>query len=456
MADMTLNMNAETRDFMAGVENAEEALGTVIDTMDELERESLKSAKKVEAGLKDITEAAKDTNRSGENIGKGFKKGTREAEDGMDDLKENSRSNAKEVAASFDGSIESIADGFQGLAAEAFEGWGTAGIVAGVAVAAGIGLVMQKVEEANVKAEQFRAKVGELTQSLIEAGDAGQVSAEFISEKLQELATASEEGADSLLKIKDISDKTGTSFDKLAQMYAGNVEGVEDLVKGQKDLAEQYDLGMSRADALRGKVDEENTAREELIRKLDEQKKATEMAAEAERLYLEAGGAEYDAKAAAIATINAAYDDTVGSILDFVNQETKVLDLEAFIASIEERKKQLADYQTALATSGLTTEQKAALDAMGLEAASYYLDGIKNGTPEQARYLKESLTEAAKESSGQAKGVLEEAFKTPTEAKVEAKLDTEKANEALDTFINKQRSLRIPVRFVDREGREVP
>lgn len=456
MADMQLNMNAETRDFMAGVEDAEEALGTIIDTMDELERESVKSADKVEAGLKDITQAAKDTDRSAENIGKGFKKGTREAEEGLDDLKENSKSNAKEVGASFDGSIESIVDGFQGLAAEAFEGWGAAGVAAGVAVAAGIGLVMAGIEQANVDAEKFREKVNELTQELINVSDAGELSSGFISDKLKELANAAEDGAISLEKIKDISDDTGSSFDQLASYFAGNAEGLDELIEKEKELQDTTHDGMEVRAAAVQELDKEDKARDELIGKLEEQQRAQEAAAEAERLYLESGGAEFEAKAAAIDSINAAYDEAAGSILDFKNQETGVLDLEAFIASLEERKKQLADYQTALASSGLTTEQKAALDDMGIEAASAYLDGIKNGTPEQARYLKESLTEAAKDSSGVAKDTIEEAFKKPTEAKVEAKLDTETASRALDTFINKQRSLRIPVRFVDREGREVP
>lgn len=452
---MTLKMNAETRDFMAGVEDAEEALGTVLDTMDELERESIKSADKVEASLKDITQAAKDTDRSAENIGKGFKKGTREAEDGLDDLKENSKSNAKEVGASFDGSIESIADGFQGLAAEAFEGWGAAGVAAGVAVAAGIGLVMAGIEKANADAEAFREKVNELTQQLIEVGDVGEISSGFISDKLKELANAAEDGAISLEKIKDISEDTGSSFDELASYFAGNAEGLDELIDKEKELQDTTHDGMEVRAAAVQALDEEDKARDDLISKLEEQQRVQEAAAQAEADYLAAGGAEWQAKAAAIETINAAYDDAAGSILDFKNEETGVLDLEAFIASLEERKKQLADYQTALATSGLTTEQKAALDDMGLEAATAYLDGIKNGTPEQAAYLKESLTEAAKDSSGVAKNTIEEAFKKPTEAKVEAKLDTETATKSLEDFINKKRTLKLPVQLVDREGRPV-
>jgi hypothetical protein len=335
---------------------------------------------------------------------------------------------------------------------------GPTGLVLGAAGAAAVGLVIKAFEDAGLSAEEFRAKVSELAGELIEAGEDGKLSSGFISEQLKELALASEDGADNLKLLKELANDSGQEFSDLAEIFAGNVDGLEDLIDSEKELEDTVHRGLELNDARVKALNNEDKARSDLIDKLEDQQKAIEEAQEAERLYLEAGGAEYEAKAAAIESINAAYDDAVGSILDFKNEETGVLDIEAFVASIETRKAELAAYQEALATSGLTTEQKQALDDMGIEAASAYLDGIKSGTPEQARVLKESLTEAAKTSSGAAKGELDKAFSKPTEAKVDTKLDTKGAEKALTNFITgikNQPPIAIRAKIVDRNGKEV-
>ena len=454
-----INFLADVRDFLRGTKDLEKELDDVADSLDEMAKDGDKATEKLERSFKDL---ARETRKAGDDVGdgmgRGFKRMEALGEDAATEIKDEFKSNLSEVTSSFDGSVESMGDLVQGTLGGLVPALGPLGLAVGAAGAAGVGLVIKSFQDAEARAEEFRAKVSELTQALIEAGDDGSLSAQFISDKLKELATVADEGATSLKDIKDIADDTGTSFDKLARMYAGNVDGIDELIESQSELNDEYDRGMSRADALRGKVDDENSSRERLVQQLTDQKKAIEDAAEAERLYLEAGGAEYEAKAGLISQVNAAYDAAVNSVDDFINKETGLFDITAYAASIEERKRLLVEYQSNLATSGLTTEQISALNEMGVEQAAAILNGLKdpNVSDETKRTVMDSLSDSAKEGSGVAKDIIEEKFAKPTKAELEVEAKTEKAQEAFSKFIRGlQKEVFITATVVDREGRPV-
>lgn len=139
----------------------------------------------VKAGMKDGTKAAKELDekasdafdalsdrarKAGKDVGKSQKDGFAEASEGAETFKENAGANAKEVAASFDGSVESISDGFQGLAAEMLEGFGPAGLLAGVAVAAGIGMAVTAMQGGAEAATELRQKSVDMVDAIVEAG----------------------------------------------------------------------------------------------------------------------------------------------------------------------------------------------------------------------------------------------------------------------------------------------
>ena len=88
--------------------------------------------------------------------------GLRKAEEGLDEFKDEAGGTAREAAASFDGSAESIADVFQELAANAFAGFGPAGAAAGIAVAVGLGAAIsaaQELADANIAAKESAADI---------------------------------------------------------------------------------------------------------------------------------------------------------------------------------------------------------------------------------------------------------------------------------------------------------
>lgn len=452
---ISINFLADVRDFLKGTKNVEDELDDVADSLDDVAKEGDQATEKLEDSFRDL---AKATKKAGDDVGDNMKRGYKKAEEGADALKENAQSNAKEVTASFDGSVESIIDGFQGLASEAFEGFGAAGAIAGFALAAGIGIATAEFQKNEEAAQKAKERIAELGQAMIDAGAGGEKPLEAIVESLQAIVTNSD---DAVKKFNDISRAAkfvGNDAEDLALAYAGQADALEgqldviqDLIdKEQEQVDKQAENGSRFAAIGEAKVGTLKQQQEEL-KKVQEE---TEAAAAIEEAYLAAGGAEAQAKADAIAGINQAYDDVVGSVTDFLNEETGILDVEAYLTAIDARKKALEDYQTALAESGLSTEQKDALNAMGTEAAAAWLAGYQSATPEQQRRLKQSLTEASKENSGVVRSNIEKAFEKPIEAQVKAKAYTQSAQEDLDNLI-KARTAVIKVDFQDRYGKKV-
>lgn len=445
----------EAKDFIRGAGDMTDALQDVSEELKDTAKDGEISVDKLADSFDALAKEAKEAgNKTGTSLRKGFK----EAESGAQNFKEEAMSTAKESAASFDGSAESIVDSFQEIAANAFVGFGAAGAIAGLAAAAGIGVVSKSILDAEERAKEAQARVEELGQAMIEAGDSSERPLQAVVDQLQGIISNSEDAVKKFKDIQRAADFVGNSAEDLALAYAGQsdalegqLEVIDDLIaKEQEQVDKQAENGSRFAVIGEAKVGTLKQQQEEL-KKVQEE---TEAAAAIEEAYLAAGGAEAQAKADAITGINDAYDDVVGSVTDFLIEETGILDVEAYLAAIDARKKALEDYQTALAESGLSTDQKEALNAMGTEAAAAWLAGYQSATPEQQRKLKQSLTEASKDNSGVVRGTIEKAFEKPIEAQVKAKAYTQAAQEDLDNLI-KARTAVIRVDFQDRYGKKV-
>lgn len=461
MAGINIDADIQARGFIKGVDDMAEALGDLQKEVEDVQKDGDKSLEKLE---KSFAEAAKASRDAGDDIKKGLGGGTKaavsEAEEGLKNFKEESISTAKESAASFDGSAESIIDSFQEIAANAFVGFGTAGIVAGLAAAAGIGAASAAIVDAEEKANEAKIRVTELGTAMIEAGADGAKPAQSIADDLLTIVT---NGDDAVKTFEDISKKAeelGLDADALATAYAGGEEAIQDQIDAVKDLIKQQSTQFTEGEdgqKNRNVKDLEHlTALQTQQKELEAVAEETKKAAEAEQNWLDTGGAEILAKAGAIDQINAAYDDAVYSVDNFKNAETGIYDLDAYAASIEERARLLEEYQTNLAESGLTTEQKAALNEMGVEQANAILKGLKDPNTSQATKdtITKGLKTASQEGSGVAKKEIEDAFKKPVDATVKVKADTATAQADLDNLI-KARTAIIKLDFQDRYGKRV-
>lgn len=460
---VSIGIGVDASDALDGIESTEDALNKVAHTLDDLGKDGSKDIEKVE---KSLTELDRESVRTGESMKKNVGRKTRDATDdakaGMDDLKQESAQTAKETAQSFDGSTESIVGMFQEISAQAFAGFGPAGAAAGVAAAVGIGAVSAVITKIEEDAKASKARIGELASEMIDAGGVGQVSLNYVSEELKKILTNGGEGAKSLDEVKKAAKTAGVSVGTVAMAYSGNEKALDGLIdKVDKATKEQLALVDAQKSQGEGRVSKETadqaTALGNLQKELIKTRDETNLAKQAEQEWLTSGGAEIIAKQDAIAGLNSYYDDAVNNVTEFVNKETGVLDVTKYLESIEARKKALADYQTSLATSGFTTEQKSALNAMGVEQAAAFMKGYESATPAQKKAMAASLTDAASESSGVAKGIIDKTFEKPITPTIAPFVDakTMEANKAAIQKALTNQTFKINIRAYDKNGKPV-
>lgn len=162
VADSFEDVQDALEDVAKDAKKTEDALSDVGDGTKDAEDASDKMEKKFRD---DFDKIRKDAKGAGDAIGREVKDGTDRAEEGMGEFKDESRSIAQETATSFDGTADSIADVFKDLAATAFAGFGPAGLVAGVAVAAGIGVAQAALEKVAEKTNEAKENGAEWAQS---------------------------------------------------------------------------------------------------------------------------------------------------------------------------------------------------------------------------------------------------------------------------------------------------
>jgi hypothetical protein len=468
---INLSVAADTKAFVDGINKGViEPLEGAVDALDDLAKAGDNAGEDITQAMKDAQKATetnqdefdklsrviKETGRSGRTAGDDIKAGMHGANQGLQDFKEESRQTAREAAQSFDGSAQSIVQVFQEIAANAFIGWGPAAAGAGIAAAAGIGLLTTAFQQQQEQADKAKAKIGEMGKALIE-GTAGYENLIVIVENLKEMATVSDGSVKSLEDIRKQSEKLGVTFEQLAQTYAGSADNldqvvgkIQELQDEQRTLRDQADDNDRQSRLLHGiKIQQ----LEDQINTLDKVRENTKKAAEEEKAYVDSGAARMAEKQKAIENINTAYDDTVGSVTDYLDAETGVLDVQAYLDAIAKRRDALNDYQKNLATSGLTDQQKSALNDMGVESASIWLEAYNSKTTSssQKKQMADSLSAAASDASGVAKNVIDKAFAKPTEHTVKVEADISKAKETLENWVTGQR-LRVPVDLIARNG----
>lgn len=175
--EIKIPITADARDVIRATDDVEEALEDVADALDDMTRDTKAGADKAERAVDDLADTfrdaqkrAKDLGDAGKDAGDDVNRGMERAEEGVEEFRDEANSTAREAAASFDGSAESIADMFQEVAANAFAGFGPAGAVAGLAAAAGIGMAAAGFEAMNEAEQASRERAAEWADAYVEAG----------------------------------------------------------------------------------------------------------------------------------------------------------------------------------------------------------------------------------------------------------------------------------------------
>ncbi|PRY70197.1 hypothetical protein B0I08_101325 [Glaciihabitans tibetensis] len=423
---LTINVAANTRDAVRGAQDIGDALGEVADSLDDVGRDggrsgdqladafndSRREAGRLDGALEDLANTASRSSRTaGDDVSSNMRRGTDDAQEGIREVGEEAAGTARETAASFDGSADSIVGAFQEVAANAFAGFGPAGMIAGLAAAAGIGLISAHLAKGGEATDEFKEKVGALTAELLEVGREGGPSLEYVVDQLKELAAATEDGTTNLGDLRDVADRAGSSFEDLAKIYSGNTDELSKLVQKNKDYYAELEAQADRPDltpAQTKAIQEKIVAQEEYNSYLFDARDKANAAAEAEANYAAAGGPEMEAKVALIEAINTAYDDAAGAVEDYISEESGLFDTEAYVTAMEAKQEALRNYQDTLASSPLSAQAKAYINSTGVDSAAQLLQGYESASPEMKARLSTIWNEAGKTSSGSYTGALKD------------------------------------------------
>ena len=356
MAGIKIDFLADVAQFIAGTDNVAKALDEVSDALDDLTKEADDAGKKIGDELTDgadkAADAGKDLNKdfskaldtvkddakdagkklgneledgaekaadAGEKSGKtfgqvfdkvqadakttgsrvgseidsGFKKGESAAEE----FKSEAQSTSREAAASFTGDFEDVADAIQETLANALAGFGPAGAIAGMAAAAGIGILVATLQDSAEKAAEVKEGIIDLAGQIREAG--GDINAIDWGSRFEDFANQIADAKEwyepwqqasktNLEVISADAEQLGLNFQDLFQGLGGDtkaaaraIEDVNARIIEQRDAYEQlinqgYDPAVAAQEtyvdeliAQKGALEDASAATEEAVELFD-------------------------------------------------------------------------------------------------------------------------------------------------------------------------------------------
>lgn len=467
MPGLSIDIAANTRPFQASVDDAADSLDHVADALDDAARDGDRATERLEASFRDLSRAAeREAQKIGDDFDRNATRGVTRAQESMREVKSEALQNASETFSSFDGSVSSFVGGIQGTFGGLIAGLAQVApqfLPIAIAGAAGIGLISTALGESEQRAEEFRQKVSDLTTQFIESNNGGQRTADQYVEALRQLATEADRDKANLADMDLATQHLGVSLEEVTRAYIAGGPPLDDLIAKTRELVdEEKGRTQQRAGGRRAEealqADALNNLEDEL-RLYEEQRDAIARAQEAQLQYLQTGVSEFEAKVGLIEAVNDAYDNAASATEGFIDKETGVFNVDAFLASFAAREQALLDYQNALASSGLTNEAKDFLNKQGADAAASFLSGYQAASPEQKRELNRIWTEAGKENSGSYLTELDAGISGATVGAPEVALDPAKDAAAyirdFQRILNRT-PLTVSVEAVNRPGQLVP
>lgn len=371
--------------FEDGARDAERAVDRLGDDMGDSvkagARDVDQETEKLERSFKELADSAKrDTSDLGDGMGKSVRRGTDDAKEGLGEFRDEANSTAKESAASFDGSAESIGDAFQEIAANAFAGFGPAGAVAGLAAAAGLGLVFAQVEKNDEKTQELRDQVAALAEEYINTGRIGDVSMSSVADSIRDMALATEDGETTLADLRKTADDAGVPFEKLAKAMAGDSDALDELIGATGEHIDALDRQNVSQDAVAGSglraksaADNQRQALIDLRGDLEKQTEKQDQAAASAQNYA-------DTNAAALARAAESSQDYAENVQDAYAKageagdeyvENGTFNLQKYTEETKKQADAVAAYQLNMVTLSqtLSAEALAYVASLGPDAA---------------------------------------------------------------------------------------
>lgn len=248
-------LERDVSDNMTGIASDAKKAGNkagdaIVEGLKDAGTASDKLEKKVSDSFRGI---AADAKAAGDKVGKSMKDGSDRAGEGLDDMKSEAASTAKETAASFDGSADSIVGSFQEVAANAFAAFGPAGLAAGLAAAAGIGVAMTVLQGVADEANDTGEAVTDMATKIREAGGdmskvdltEGMIDYGFAIQDTKEWFEFFQDSAENgFEQIKKKSEEAGVSW---VSAFKGTKGSAEDSRTALADVVEKLEAAREGA-----------------------------------------------------------------------------------------------------------------------------------------------------------------------------------------------------------------
>lgn len=453
-------------DIIAPTEDAEDTLKAFAkagDKMgDEIEQamrvaqeESKKSSVEIEKYGDQIIAASKQARA----LGTDTKKGAAEAESAVEELGNEAKANLSETVSSFRGDAESVVDIVQGTLGGVIADLGPAGLAAGAASAAGIGLLTAKLQEVAERAEEARQEAVDLANQIVEAG--GSIDNVKL---LDQVRSWSNEVADNkewwelwqkstvsnMEQVRELAQKTGTDtqamFDAMSgQNTTGALDLLEELEARLKDVSKENERlkyqklgGSERAEELRSEKAALEKSTQAIRDRLNIQDQAIENARDQIKLTEEQArkdaelarqeelvAAATQARTDAASALQGELDEAVSSWKDYEDAETGALDPGAYLAAMQARMDATSNFnqnvQTLSQQFGLSTDEMQEILDQGLDFAPMLQAIMDSGmAPEFVKQIQQAV--------GGGQDIID---KTPLGATVQMKADTKEADKAI-------------------------
>jgi hypothetical protein len=474
-----VNIGADTREYDSAVRKGMiEPVGDAQKALDDLtaggESSGAELTRTFERQQRATTELKSDIDRLNDTIRTGYRGATRSATtdvqtferastEGFDEIKDSARSNAIEVGASFTGGFDQAVGGLQGFLAEFLAGFGPGGVIAGVGIAALLGIITQKITEGTESAEAQKQAVSDLASEYIEAGGVGRRSFDDVKAAIERMATAKpDEVVLTLQRAWTLAKQSGLDYDEVVQAIASGSPTQLDAARRSLGRIAGQHLENARQAAAEGRGNAQAAAQTiDATGKVDAALKSAadtaREAARAQRLAARAGLSDFALKAGELQQLEGAFDDAAGSIDDFLNKEKDTLNVKKYIASVDDRIDALERLHDAYAKGDLSAEAVKFLEGQGADAAAAALRGYEKATPAQQRRLNAIWTTAGSENATtyeDAIGKKLDGIKFPPPA-VEKPVIPEPDTSRIDRYLLNPQRVKVMLEVYDRKGTRV-
>lgn len=397
MADgISVSIGADTRSFdqavRAGmVDPVKDAQGALEDyaktgggagddlthTFQQQQRQTTELKRDIDQLNSSIREGSAPAYRGAQKAGDEF---TQHSHEGFEEIKDSAKSNAIEVGASFTGGFDQAAGGLQGFVAEFLAGFGPAGLIAGIAAAAGIGLLTAQIDAGTTATEDQKQAVSDLASEYIDAGATETRSVSQVVDALKQMAVQTDASQVSLADVRKQAELLGIPFQQLARAYVdgGNatqyaIDKTNQLLDAEKERLFQQQLATSQAGGAVPAENERTRALEKQRDSLVKARDAAKAARQEQADYLASGAADLQATAAATDSYASSVQDALtGAGADWEAYQTKQgVNLRKYNEHLERSLRATAEYQLNIGKASKTLTQDALnyIESLGTDAA---------------------------------------------------------------------------------------